>query len=411
MALFQYQGRNPRGELVKGNVEAGSSAAVATQLFNSGITPIDISLATRAGSDDVFAAFKQRLDNKKPQLSDLTLFSRQMYTLTKSGVPIIQALRGLVSSTRNATMVRTLMDITENLEGGHDLSSSMGRHPQVFPSLIISMVQVGENTGRLDEAFLQIAKYLELEKDTRERVKAALRYPLIVLAAIAIAIGVINLFVIPAFAKLFAGFKAELPWPTQVLIGISNFFIAFWPYLLVGLILGIFGLRAYLRTDEGRYRWDKLKLKLPVVGSIINRSTLARFARSFAMAARAGVPLIQALTVVARAVDNSYVSERVLSMRTGIEHGETLTRTATLSGLFTPLVLQMLAVGEETGAVDTLLEEVAESYEREVDYDIKNLSATIEPIMLVVIGIMVLILALGVYLPMWDLSNAASGGH
>jgi len=410
MALFQYQGRNPRGELVKGNLEAGSSAAVATQLFNSGITPIDISLA-RAASDDVFAALRRRFNDKKPQLSDLTLFSRQMYTLTKSGVPIIQALRGLVSSTRNTTMVRTLTDIAENLEGGHALSSALGRHPQVFTSLIISMVQVGENTGRLDEAFLEIAKYLELEKDTRERVKSALRYPLIVLAAISVAIAIINLFVIPAFAKLFAGFKAELPWATQVLIGLSNFFVAYWPYLVTFLILGYFGLRAYLKTDEGRYLWDRLKLKLPVVGGIIQRATLARFARSFAMAARAGVPLIQALTVVARAVDNSYVSERVLSMRMGVERGETLTRTATLSGLFTPLVLQMLAVGEETGAVDTLLAEVADSYEREVDYEIKNLSASIEPIMLVVIGVMVLILALGVYLPMWDLSNAASGGH
>jgi len=214
------------------------------------------------------------------------------------------------------------------------------------------------------------------------------------------------LFVIPAFAKVYAGLHAELPWATKVLIATSNFTVNNWHFILVGLILTVVGINMYLKTDEGRYKWDKYKLRLPIVGSIINRSLLARFSRSFAMATRAGVPLIQTMTVVSRAADNSYISERILDMRNGIERGDTLTRTAAATGLFTPLVLQMMSVGEETGAVDELLQEVAEYYEREVDYDLKNLSAAIEPILIIAIGIMVFILALGVFLPMWDLAGA-----
>jgi len=325
-------------------------------------------------------------------------------------VPITQALSGLAESTRNPVMGRALQDVTHNLESGRDLSSSLARHPQIFPSLVISLVQVGENTGRLDEVFLQISKYLELEKDTRDRIKAALRYPIIVLTAIAVAITIINMFVIPNFAKIFKSFHVELPLATRILIGISNFFVTFWPYLLVGLALLIVGARAYVKTEQGRYRWDKFKLRIPLIGNIIRRSILARYARSFAMTSRTGVPLVQGLTIVAKAIDNDYIAERILSMRNGIERGESLTRTATLSGMFTPLVLQMISVGEDTGAVDTLLLEVAEFYEREVDYDIKSLSAAIEPILMVAIGIMVLILALGIFLPMWELARAARGG-
>jgi len=408
MALFRYQGRGPRGDLVQGNVEAASADAVAGQLFNNGITPIDIVPARP--SSDVFVMLNKYLGAKKADLSDLILFSHQMHTLSKAGVPITQALAGLVESTRSPALAQALSDVTANLEAGRELSSSLGRHPQVFPTLVVSLVQVGENTGRLDEVFLQISKYLELEKDTRDRIKGALRYPIFVLVAIAVAITIINLFVIPAFAKIFKSFHVELPLATKLLIGVSNFFVMFWPYLLGGGIIGAFALRAYLKTEAGRYRWDKFKLRMPLIGNIMRRATLARYARSFALVSRTGVPLIQGLTIVARAIGNDYIAERILSMRNGIERGESLTRTATLSGMFTPLVLQMISVGEETGAVDTLLLEVAEFYEREVDYDIKALSSTIEPVLMLAIGFMVLILALGVFLPMWDLARAARGG-
>jgi MSHA biogenesis protein MshG len=301
-------------------------------------------------------------------------------------------------------MVEVLEEITSDLESGRELSTALARFPRIFSTLFQSMVRVGENTGQLDETFLRIGQYLELEKETRERVKSALRYPTIVIVAIALAIGIINVLVIPAFAQVFSRWSMELPWATRILISTSDFFVAYWVHLLVAAGIGVFALRRYLATDHGRYRWDKLKLRLPVVGSIIHRATLGRFARAFSISFRAGVPLIQSLTVISRALDNEYVGDRVLQMRNGIERGDTLTRTAASTGLFTPLVLQMMAVGEESGALDDLLEEVAGFYEREVDYELKNLSAAIEPILIVAVGVMVLMLALGVFLPMWDLA-------
>lgn len=407
MPLFQYRGRNQRGEPVHGRIEGASADAIADQLFNSGVTPIDISPAdiTR----DVLAglrALKGRGRNTKIALHDQIFFCRQMYTLVKAGVPLLQALSGLRETTQNPALARILQSISEGLDSGLDLTTAMSRHPE-FSALFISMVQVGETTGSLAEAFEQLAIYLEREKDTRDRVKQALRYPAVVIGAIVLAMFIINIFVIPAFAKVYSGFRAELPWATKALIASSNFFINHWPVLLVGTVVAILALRYYVRTPDGRYRWHRYKLRMPIVGHLMMQAALARFARSLSTTLRAGVPLVQAFTVVSRAVDNDFIGSRVLQIRDGIERGDTITRTAAATGLFPPLVLQMVSVGEETGAIDELLLEVADYYDRELDYSLKNLSAAIEPILIGVIGVMVLILALGVFLPMWDLASAA----
>lgn len=401
MAYFVYKGRNPRGELVQGHLEAGTIDAVANQLMNTGVTPIDIQQTeTQTEADrDIF----RRVFAQRPGLEDLILFARQMYILMKAGVPMTRSMVGLIQSARNPYMADALRDVLTNIESGHELATSLSRHPEIFSTLFISMVRVGEGTGRLEEAFLRIFQYLELERETRKRVKAALRYPSFVIVAIAIAITIINIFVIPAFANLFARSDVPLPWQTRAIIGTSDFFVDWWPAMLAVIIIGIGGFRYYITTEKGRYWWDKNKLRIPLVGGIIKRAILGRFARAFSMSLTSGVPLVQALTVVSRSVDNEYIGESILGMRNGIERGDTLTRTAAATGQFTPLVLQMLAVGEETGEVDRLLAEVADYYEREVDYDLKNLSATIEPVMIVAIGILVLILALGVFLPMWDM--------
>jgi len=407
MPLFQYRGRNQRGEPVHGRIEGASADAIADQLFNSGVTPIDIAPAdiTR----DVLAglkAFGARQRTVKIALHDQVFFCRQMYTLLKAGVPLLQALAGLRETTKNPALARILTSISEGLDSGLDLTTALGRHPE-FSSLFVSMVQVGEATGSLPEAFEQLAIYLEREKGTRDRVKQALRYPAVVLGAIVLAMFVINIFVIPAFAKVYAGFRAELPLATKVLIATSNFFVAHWVVLLIGMVALVLAARLYVRTNEGRYRWHRYKLRLPIVGNLMMQAALARFARSLSTTLRAGVPLVQAFTVVSRAIDNDFMGARILQIRDGIERGDTITRTSAATGLFPPLVLQMLAVGEETGAIDRLLLEVAEYYDRELDYSLKNLSTAIEPILIGVIGVMVLILALGVFLPMWDLASAA----
>jgi MSHA biogenesis protein MshG len=403
MPSFAYKGRNTRGSLIQGEIDAGTIDAVASQLFNIGITPIDIKQQKEKSDSDISMA--NYLNRKTPSLDDLILFSRQMYTLMKAGVPMIRAFTGLIQSSRNYKITESLKDIVGNLESGRDLSSSLARHPAIFSPLYISMVKVGEETGRLEESFFRISEYLAREKDTRERIKAALRYPTFVVVAIAIAIAVINIFVIPAFADMFSKAGVELPWQTRFLMWTSTFFVQWWPILLAGIFSAIIGSRLYVKTENGRYQWDQYKLKLPVVGDIVYRATLSRFARSFSMGLKSGVPLIQAMTVVSRSVDNEFICDKILGMRNGIERGESLTRTASLTKMFPSLVLQMLSVGEETGQVDDMMVEVAEFYDREVDYDIKNLSASIEPILIVAIGIMVLILALGVFLPMWDMAK------
>jgi MSHA biogenesis protein MshG len=408
MPLFAYKARNARGESIEGRLEAATADLVASQLASSGMTPVDI--AEFQAKSDAWATLKEKLTARKPNIDDLILLSRQLYSLLKAGVPIIRAITGLAENTRNPVLVKVLRDVNSQLESGRPLSVALNQHPTVFNNLFVSMIQVGETTGRVDEAFLQLSRYLESEKEIRDRIKSALRYPLTVLGFVAVAITIMNLYVIPQFANLFRSFKAELPLPTQILMATSDFFINYWGVMLGGTVVLVFGLIKFVKTEPGRLKWDRFKLRIPYVGGIVLRATLARFARAFALSLNAGVPLVQALNVVAMAVDNRFVGNHIRDMRSGVERGDTLTRTAKATNLFTPLVLQMLAVGEETGAVDDLLLEVADFYEREVDYDLKRLSATIEPVMIVIIGGLVLVLALGIFLPMWELVDVVKRG-
>jgi len=400
---FQYRGRNHRGEVVKGRIEGASADTVATQLFNSGVTPIEIAPAR---SDDVLSVFKGRFGGGKIGLLDLALFSRQLYTLLKAGVPIMQALRGLRESSHNPALAQVLASVGDNLDQGLDFTTALRRYPKVFSPIFVAMVQVGETTGNLPDAFLQLAENLESEKKTRDQIKSATRYPMFVVIAMVIAMFIINIFVIPAFAKIYSSFRIELPWATQALIASSNFTLNYWYLMLGGVIVAVVSIRMYVQTPEGLYRWHRLKLRLPVTGKIVYQAALARFARTLAIMMRAGVPLMQGMTVTSRAVDNEFIGERIVQMRDGVERGETIARTAAATGLFPPLVLQMIAVGEESGAVDELMLNVADYYEREVDYSIKNIGDAIQPLLIVVLGILVTILALGVFLPMWDMVKA-----
>jgi len=283
----------------------------------------------------------------------------------------------------------------------------MQRQDSVFSPFYVAMVYVGETTGRLEEIFLRMFNHLEFQEAMRNQVKSALRYPVFVIGAMAVAIVIINLFVIPEFAKVYKGFNAELPTLTKVLIGFSSFMIATWPFLLAGLIGAVVGARSYLLTKTGRLAWDRFKLRIPIAGKIVLKATLARFARSFSLSMRSGVPVVQGLSLVAQTVDNSFVAEKVEKMREGVERGESVLRTAMHVDIFTPVVLQMLMVGEESGALDDMMEEIAEMYQREVEYELKTLGAQVEPILIICLGILVLILALGVFLPIWDLGQAA----
>jgi len=408
MALFEYKARGPRGDAQHGRMEAATADGVATRLLEGGLTPVEIhpARAKQSISNDLDAYFPQPV-----RTEDLIQFSRQMYSLTRAGVPILGALAGLTSTTRNRTLSKTLSEMREMLEGGHELASALNQHPKVFSPFYVAMIRVGETSGRLEEIFQQLSYYLEREKTTRDQIKKALRYPSFVLFVIAVAVVLIMYFVVPNFSRFFANFGAELPLPTRILIGISDFTVNYWFWLLGGLVALVMGFVNYTRTEQGRYNWDKFKLRLPLAGPVIYRATIARFTRLFAIAQQAGVPLITGLTVVSRALDNSYIEERILTMRNGIERGESISRTAAGTGIFDSLSLQMLAVGEEAGTIDELLAEVASYYEREVEYSIDRLSAAIEPILTFVVAGMVLVLGIAIFLPLWDIASVALGGR
>jgi MSHA biogenesis protein MshG len=404
---FRYNGRTARGEAVAGSLESDSPEALATHLFARGITPIDIKPVAR--THNVLGELWQRLGGGKPTITDLILFSRQMYSITKAGVPLLRGMQSIAASTVNPMMRATLQSVIESLQAGRDLTFAFGRFPDIFSKFYVSVVKVGESSGTLEVAFLRMYEYLGVQKRIRDKVKAALRYPATVIVAIAIAMGVITLFVLPKFAPIFAALGNNLPWATRVLLGTSSFASNYW-YLVIGaVVMGVVGFRLWVSDPAGRYKWDRFKLRAPIVGGIVRCASLAQICRSFALTLESGIPMIQSLNTIARASGNDYLNERVLALRDGVERGEGLYRTAQTIDLFTPLALQMIAIGEETGALGEMLAEVAEFYEREVDYDLENLSAAIEPLLIVCVGGMVLVLALGVFLPLWDMAAKGTG--
>ena len=407
MPAFRYNGRTARGEAVAGSLESDSPETLATHLFARGITPIDIKPVTE--THNVLGDLWERLGGGQPSVTDLILFSRQMYSITKAGVPLLRGMQSIAASTVNPVMRKALLAVIESLQAGRDLTFAFGRFPDVFSKFYLSVIKVGESSGTLETAFLRMYEYLGVQKRIRDKVKAALRYPTTVIAAIAIAMGVITMFVLPKFAPIFAALGDNLPWATRVLLGVSSFASNYW-YVVIGAgVAAIVGFRLWVGEPAGRYAWDKFKLRAPIVGGIVRCASLAQICRSFALTLEAGVPMIQSLNTIARASGNDYLNERVLALRDGVERGEGLYRTAQTIDLFTPLALQMIAIGEETGALGEMLAEVAEFYEREVDYDLENLSAAIEPLLIVGVGGMVLVLALGVFLPLWDMAAKGTG--
>ncbi|MED5440120.1 MAG: type II secretion system F family protein [Pseudomonadota bacterium] len=405
MAIYLYRGRDNSGAAVEGSLQAGSREVAVSQLMQRGITPLKIQQQKALPAKDGKTVQRSR----KIKSEELVLFTRQLYALTKAGVPIIRALTGLAESANNDQLRTVLQDISEQLVGGSDLASAFRRHPKLFSPIYVSMIHIGESTGNLDDALLRLVGHLEMERETKKRIKSALRYPIMVVSAITIAMVVVTMFVIPSFSSVFNKLGADLPFATLILISVSEFMQNWWHVLLAGLVVGGIAFRQFISTDEGAVWWDRTKLNIPLIGSIFERIALARFSRSFSMMLTAGVPILNSLSIVAASVGNKYIGNAVSDMGDGVQRGEGLTNTAQRTGLFTPLVLQMMSVGEETGSVDRLLDEVADFYEEEVDYELKQLSDAIEPILLVFLGALVLVLALGVFLPVWELSGAVSG--
>lgn len=405
MAIFSYRGRDAQGKLMTGQVEAATQQAVAEQLLKRNIIPMTIAAKGLGGqlSNSWFSSLL--IPEVKPD--ELIIFCHQMATLLKAGVPLLDSLNKLAQTTSSKRLKMTLEGVISQLSEGKSLSTSLKNYPKVFPPIFFSMVDAGENSGKLDIVFARLAEYTELELETKKRIKKAVRYPISVLIAVTVAMLVINFFVVPSFEEMFSSFGGELPLPTKILIGSSKFLTAYWPYLLVAVVALVFAIRYAIGTPGGRYTWDRIKLKIPVIGGILQRIMLARFFSSLTMIVRAGVPIVDGLGLVASTTGNSYITRRLLDLRNAVSSGSSFSQAIIDSRLFTPLATQMLQIGEESGMVDKMMEEVSGFYEGQVDYDLSRMSDAIEPILLVFIAGMVLLLLLAVFLPMWSMVDFA----
>ncbi len=408
MQTYFFEGRNNRGELVRGKIESPNPQAVAQWMLAAGNVPVKIAVEEAPPQPPAWLA---RLTGKgNLTQTDLLLFTRQLGTMVRAGLPLMQALTGMQKSAGNPRLATLLGDLRDDLDQGQELSTAMSHHPKVFDDYYVSMIRVGEGAGRLDEVFARLFAQLEFERDMRQKIKGALRYPTFVVIAIAIAVAILTMFVIPVFAKVYASMKVELPLLTRILLAVSDFAVHWWWAVLLVMGACFYGFRLWVKQPEGRYRWDKFKLRLPLVGGIFSKAGIARCCLSFSIACKSGVPIDQAFTLVAKVVDNAFFERRIHGMREGITRGETMLRIAQSADIFKPMELQMISVGEATGEMEKMMEQVAQMYQEELQYEVSRLGDAIEPILLAVMGGLVLVLMLGIFLPLWDLGQLAQQG-
>ncbi|RXJ71947.1 MSHA biogenesis protein MshG [Veronia nyctiphanis] len=409
MAFYQFVAKDAKGAQVRDVVEAESERIAIDKVTERGYVLLSLREKKRRSADITLPKFTLPSFSRGISLDLLVIFCRQFYSLSKAGIPLLRAINGLSQNTTDPKLKLALEGIHEELSNGRALSSAMRDYPLIFSDLFVSLIQVGENTGRLDHALLELSEYYEKEIETRRRIKSALRYPSFVLTTIGLAVVFLNVNVIPKFVGMFAKYGSELPLPTRVLITTSNFFVDFWWMLIFGLVFSVAAFKLWKDTPDGGIKWDKFRLRWPLVGSLLQRALMSRFARTFAMMIQAGVPLNTSLSLAASAIGNKYLSSKVSEMKTAVESGMTISSVVGSSGVFPPLVHQMIQVGEETGQIDKLLLEVSDFYDREVDYELKTLSARMEPFLLFIVAGLVLLLAMGIFLPMWGMYDFARG--
>jgi MSHA biogenesis protein MshG len=404
VTIYNYEGRDQNGKKVCGSLDADKTGDVVDFLKTKNIIPVTITVGKQKGGANDYL---KSLISGKVKIKEVLNFSRQMATLINAGVPIIKAVKQLLVSAKSRGMRQTLSGIMEGIESGKGLAATLSGYPKVFSPIFVNLIAVGENIGHLDDVFLELSDFLQTKIDNHKRLIAAIRYPIIVIISICTAMLLMNFFVIPKFAALFLSFSTKLPLPTRVLIATSNFMVNHWLFLILFLIGVLVAISYLLSVRKIRFFWDKYKLKFPVLGYLQQRIILAQFTKTLSMILHSGVPMLKGIVLGANAAENKYIARQIILMRDAIDRGESFSRAATISDLFDGSTLQMMEVGEETGRLDEMLVKVAEIHEKEVDYQLKNLSALLEPMLLVIVGVMVALLALAIYLPMWDIVQFA----
>jgi type IV pilus assembly protein PilC len=400
MPVYQWVGKNRLNKVQKGEMEALSEAAVRASLVRQKIAPTRI----KPKPKDLFAniSFLQ----PKVKEKDIILFARQFSTMIDAGLPIIQCLDILHTQQDNTTFKKVLKQVKESVEGGATMAEALKAFPKHFDSLFVNMIAAGEAGGILDTILRRLAAYMEKAARLKARVKGAMTYPLATLAIAIIVLAVILVFVIPVFEEMFTDFGSELPAPTQFVVFLSDMVKSKILYIIAAAILFGFAFKKYYATEKGRDATDALVLKLPVFGMLLRKVAVAKFTRTMGTMLTSGVAILEALDIVAKTAGNRSVEKAIYNVRSGIAEGRTMADPLTESGVFPPMVCQMISVGESTGALDAMLEKIADFYDEEVDQAVENMTALIEPIMLVFLGVTIGGLVIAMYLPIFKMASA-----
>ncbi|PWB80582.1 MAG: pilus assembly protein PilC [Candidatus Methylomirabilota bacterium] len=397
MPTFAYRGRNRTGEAVAGRMEANTTEAVVAQLHQQRIFPISVTPQAQSIELKV-PGFGGTIKDK-----DLAVFTRQLATMIDAGLPLVQCLETLATQQPNKRFKKTVTRIREEVEGGSTFAAALKRHPSVFTQLYVNMVEAGEAGGLLDTILNRLAVYIEKAMTLRRKVKGAMIYPSTIVAVAIAVVTFLLAFVIPTFAKFFESAKVELPLPTQIVMTVSRFvhtYLLFWLGLLIAAVVCI---RFIYRAEKGRRAIDGLFLRVPVFGPLLRKVAVARFTRTLGTLIASGVPILDGLDITARTAGNKVVEEAIIKTRESIAQGKTIAAPLQLSGVFPPMVVQMISVGEQSGALDSMLEKIADFYDAEVDQAVTNLTALIEPILMVFLGVVVGGIVIAMYLPIFKL--------
>ena len=394
---FQYKVRDKTGNTVTGTLVADSELLVLQRLREMGFTPLEVGKEKRGLNIEI------NLKRAKVKLKDLSVFSRQFATMINSGLPILRALSILAEQTPNKLLAETLGECRNDVEQGSSLSGAMQKHPKVFNDLYVSMVKSGELGGSLDSTLLKVAAMLEREVHLRGKIKSAMTYPVAVVGLVMLIMGAMLLFVVPQFKGIYDQLGGSLPLPTRALIAVSDAAKSYWYILVAAAVAARFFFRRYKATENGRTQVDRLKLRLPVFGSLFHRTALSRFSSTLSMLLSAGVPILQALDIVSDTVNNKIISKAVVDVQSSVREGESIAKPLSKHAVFPPMVVQMIAVGEETGQVDTMLTKVAQFYDQEVEASVDALTSLIEPLLIAIIGGFVGAAVIALYMPMFNI--------
>lgn len=406
MGTYKYRARDERGSLITGVMDADNQRAVYIQLDGMGLLPVSVSQDEKSSSS--FKNIINRFQHIKTE--DLIFFTRQLHTIVKAGIPLISGLKALEEQTSMVLMKNTIKEVYQDIDRGVGFSDALAKHNKVFPEIYISMVRAGEMGGVLDDVLERLAGLLEFQMKTKEMLKSAMRYPVMVISAITAAFFILVFFVIPKFADIFKNSKMELPLPTKIMLLINDAVQSYGVFIIAAIIMAVVGIIMYKKSNNGKLAWDKYKLKVPLIGQIFLKISMSRFAYMFENLIKAGVPIMRTLEIVAKTVGNEYIALKILEIGTKIEKGRGISKPLKDSGIFPPLVIHLVSTGEETGSLEEMLREVSSHYDRETTYSISRLSAWIEPILTTGLAVMVLFLALAVFMPWWNMMGAMKGG-